>query len=93
MQDRSSGATGLNLGTGPSVTVMGGGGTVDGPVHEKMLDRYAMPVNRVELPVHADEIGERVRSRSRLELSDGVGVGNGNGRGRGSLGEGGSGLL
>lgn len=42
-------------------------------VHEKMVDRYAVPFDRVELPVHGDGIGMK-----RVDLG-----------GRGSSGSGG----
>ncbi|KAJ5585079.1 uncharacterized protein N7459_004879 [Penicillium hispanicum] len=39
---------------GATATVSAGGAAA-GPVHEKMLDRYAMPEDRAELPVHGME--------------------------------------
>ncbi|KAJ5770341.1 uncharacterized protein N7511_002392 [Penicillium nucicola] len=47
----------------------------DDGVHEKMLDRYAMPEGRAELPVHGMDIG--------VGGGNGVGVGSSTGRGVG----------
>lgn len=52
---------------GTTVAVSGG----EGDLHEKMLDRYAMPVNRVELPVHGDGMDE---NRASLQKSRNEGL-------------------
>lgn len=57
------GGTDARFHMGTTVTVSGG----EGDLHEKMLDRYAMPVNRVELSVHGDEMLEESRSLQKSQ--------------------------
>ncbi|KAJ5894592.1 hypothetical protein N7495_006283 [Penicillium taxi] len=54
----------------PFVTPGGSSGRV---VQEKMLDRYAPPVNRVELPVHGIPMMQLDRERNRSQVHSGVG--------------------
>ncbi|CAI7639122.1 hypothetical protein N7533_004627 [Penicillium manginii] len=50
-------------------------------IAEKMLDRYAIPTDRAELPVHGMEMGQRGSSQGQ---GQGQGWMNGNGNGNGN---------
>ncbi|CAI7668348.1 unnamed protein product [Penicillium pancosmium] len=60
-------------------------------IAEKMLDRYAIPTDRAELPVHGMEMGQRSSGQSQGQghgQGQGQGWMNGNGNGNGHGGEG-----
>ncbi|KAJ5980787.1 hypothetical protein N7481_008085 [Penicillium waksmanii] len=56
-------------------------------IAEKMLDRYAVPTDRAELPVHGMEMGQRSSGQSQGQTQgQGQGLMNGNGNGHGGEG-------